>query len=241
MFDIWFYDNSGSPVICVATNGSGGGWASDTGGSNTARGSGYSALDNYHRSYVTNANALSYCYNGSTNFTPAQYQATYLGTILTAATAGEVSWTLAGSASAGTAGLLGLWNYYNRVNFATTVELTAATYSYTTATIREADASTTANIAFVTGALEDSGSVSIMDNIASSSNDTCEKGVGLNSTTAFFLPYVASLNTDEQAVSETYYAPPQFGSHTFTLLEQGKTGCTFNEETNQYLSVLLRM
>ena len=41
-FDVWWV-HGGTNRICVATNGSGGGWSSD-GGSNAARGTGYSVL-----------------------------------------------------------------------------------------------------------------------------------------------------------------------------------------------------
>jgi hypothetical protein len=76
VFDLWWV-HSGASRICVATNGSGGGWASDTGGSNTARGTGYSQVHNT-RGYWTNVNAITHCYNGATDYgSVSADQATY--------------------------------------------------------------------------------------------------------------------------------------------------------------------
>src|SRR5215469_4731624 len=86
IFDVWVVNTTGTPSLCEATNGAGGGWGSDTGGgSNTQRGTGYTKLDmRTTRSYITNANTLSNCFggaSGNTNFGPVPAnQATYLGT-----------------------------------------------------------------------------------------------------------------------------------------------------------------
>ena len=76
LFDVFWAHAAGT--ICVATNGSGGGWSADTGGSLTARGSGYSDIHNT-RGYWTNGQALAHCYNGATDEgSIATDQATYL-------------------------------------------------------------------------------------------------------------------------------------------------------------------
>src|ERR1019366_2909814 len=80
VFDIWWEGNT-NHNICIATNGSGGGWASDTGGSNTARGTGYSQLDTTTRPYITNKNSVTHCYNGATDYgSITSNELTYLGT-----------------------------------------------------------------------------------------------------------------------------------------------------------------
>src|SRR5207249_3058151 len=111
----WVY--TGANKICVVTNGSGGGWASDTAGSNTARGTGYSAIHNT-RGYWTNTNALPNCYNGTTNYgSVAADQGSYLGSLTTTA-AGQTSFQLRpAAASGGTAPTLGLFNAYNQRPF----------------------------------------------------------------------------------------------------------------------------
>jgi hypothetical protein len=126
VFDVWW---SSAHTICVTTNGAGGGWASDGGGSNTVRGTGYSALDFTSRPYITNKQGIAHCYNGSLDKgSIAVNQATYLGTIATGGS-GVVSWTLGGAASGGSAATLGVWNYYNRAQVSTTVEDTFAMYT----------------------------------------------------------------------------------------------------------------
>jgi hypothetical protein len=104
-------------VLCHATDGAGHGWSSDTGGSNTARGTGYSQIDATTRYYVTNKNALSNCYNGSTNEgTVAANQATYLGSFWTLQAAGAVNMVFQPAAiTGGSAPCLCLFNAYNRV------------------------------------------------------------------------------------------------------------------------------
>ena len=156
IFDVWYFYNSGTPKICIATNGSGGGWASDTGGSNTARGTGYSQLDMTTRSYPTNANSITHCYNAATDYgSISANQATYLGTILTdAASAGSVSYTFGSAASGGGASRFGVWNYYNRVSAPTSVTDNGAAYTYSGLT-RAARGSTANRITFVSGVAED--------------------------------------------------------------------------------------
>ena len=114
VFDIWWV-HSGANRICVATNGSGGGWASDTGGSNTARGTGYSQVHNT-LGYWTNVNSITHCYNGTTDYgSVSTDQATYLGTITTTA-AGQTGMLMhPGGISGGNNNTLGVWNAYNRV------------------------------------------------------------------------------------------------------------------------------
>ena len=156
IFDVWYFYNSGTPKICIATNGSGGGWASDTGGSNTARGTGYSQLDMTTRSYPTNANSITHCYNAATDYgSISANQATYLGTILTdAASAGSVSYTFGSAASGGGASRFGVWNYYNRVSAPTSVADNGAAYTYS-GVQRAARGSTANRITFVSGVAED--------------------------------------------------------------------------------------
>ena len=118
VFDVWAVNVSGALTLCVATNGSGGGWASDTAGSAIARGTGYSALDQTTRPYVTNKNALAHCYSGATDRgSVAANQATYLGSLYATAN-GQTGWGLGGLNIATPTITLGIWNAYNRVHVA---------------------------------------------------------------------------------------------------------------------------
>lgn len=113
VFDIFW--SPANDNICVVTNGSGGGWASDTGGSNTARGTGYSQVHNT-RGYWTNQNSLTHCYNGTTDYgSISADRATYLGTVYTTA-AGQTGMAFKpAGANGGTNNVLGVYNGYNRV------------------------------------------------------------------------------------------------------------------------------
>lgn len=120
VFDIWAVNVSGTLTLCIATNGSGGGWASDSGGgSNTARGTGYSQLDLTTRPYITNKNSITHCYQSTTDEGPiSANQATYLGTLYSTATAQTgMNFKPAGTVG-GNNNVMGLYNAYNRVTIA---------------------------------------------------------------------------------------------------------------------------
>jgi hypothetical protein len=183
VFDEWAVNVSGTLTLCHATNGSGGGWASDTSGSNTARGTGYTQLDNHTRSYLTNKNSIADCYNGSTNEgSITTNEATYLGSFYTTAN-GQTGVSFGGSASGGTAGLVGLWNYYNRRRFTARVIDSGATYTYS-GSVRQARGSTSDEVQIVAGVQEDSIGVKYTAS-ALVSAAAYYYGIGLDSTSTF--------------------------------------------------------
>lgn len=151
VFDVWWEGNT-HHNICIATNGSGGGWASDTAGSNTARGTGYSQLDTTTQTFTTNANAVAHCYNGTTDYgSVAVNRLTYLGTIQTdPASAGVVSMNFGSAASGGGQAFLNIWNAYNREPMKATVTDSTTNWSYS-GTNRVANNSTGNSIIFVSG------------------------------------------------------------------------------------------
>jgi hypothetical protein len=189
VFDVWWV-HSGANRICVATNGAGGGWASDTGGSNTARGTGYTMLNFAQRGYLTNANALTHCYNGATDYgsVPAN-RATYLGTICTdAGAAGSVSFTYGSAASGGGAARFCVWNYYNRRSITTSVIDNGAAYNLAASgTPQQARASAGNQITFVVGVNEDglTWSYATFCTTGPSTFNGCEFGVGFDTTTSY--------------------------------------------------------
>ena len=107
------------------------------------------------RPYTTNKNAITNCFNAATNYgSVSANQGTYLGTVYASAN-GQISYTFGASASGGTAGLLGVWNMYNRVQAATVVTDSGASYTYTSSTTRQARASSGNQVSYVTGLNED--------------------------------------------------------------------------------------
>jgi len=147
-----FYSHGGT-ALCHATNGSGGGWASDTGGSNTARGSGYSQVHDT-RGYWTNENSVSNCYNGTTNECASACAAdtlTYLGTFYTTA-AGQTGVQFSPTAaSGGAAPVMGLWNAYNRVRITVRNMDSNASWNTTNTGFVESDASANNRATWVDG------------------------------------------------------------------------------------------
>jgi hypothetical protein len=228
VFDVWWEGNT-NHKICVATNGSGGGWASDTAGSNTARGTGYSQLDKTTRPYITNANTVAHCYNGATDYgSITANKLTYLGTILTdAASAGLVSYTFGASASGGTAARFGVWNAYNRVIVATTVTDSGTQYTYTTATVRQARASAGNQIGFVVGIPEDGviAAYSIDGKTTGAGGAQALWGFGFDSTIAFSGPqgYVFSATAVALAQNSSTQITwtPGAGLHVLSANEKG--------------------
>ncbi|HTW52532.1 MAG TPA: hypothetical protein VME45_11660 [Stellaceae bacterium] len=247
VFDEWAISVSGTLTLCHATNGSGGGWAGDTGGTNNARGTGYSALDNHTRSYLTNKNAIADCYNGSTNEgSVAANEATYLGSFYTTAN-GQTGVNFGGSASGGLAGFFYLWNYYNRVLVAARVIDSGASYTYSSATVRQARTLYGNQVSFVLGVQEDSVSaVDNSDTVPSATNAETLFGFGLDTTTAFSSqpvlvesPVSGGIN-DARADTATF--SPSAGVHALAALQKsdGANANTFDYYSSDELDVTVR-
>lgn len=191
VYDVW-WAHGGTQRICLAMSagaGGAGGWASDTGGTNTHRGTGYTQLDRVTRPYITNTNSITHCFNSSVDYGPIpSNQATYLGTVYASAN-GQISYIFGAAASGGTAGLLGVWNMYNRRNICTTVTDTGTSYPYAASTVRQARASAGNQIQFVLGVIEDGLNWTYAQRGATSNvlNSFYQFGVGFDTTTVFSL------------------------------------------------------
>lgn len=248
VFDVWWV-HSGANHICAATNGSGAGWSGDTGGSSTARGVGYTQLarGGANRSYVTNANSISHCYNGSVDYgSISSNQATYLGTFATTSSAGKVSFTFGTN---NTTAVYGLWNYYNRVQVTSNVIDGGASYTYTSSTIRQARASSLNQIQFVIGVAEDNIETKYIGQILTSgaANAFGEIGLGFDLTNAFacqpgvtFAPTAVGFSS---VMSSICSWSPGVGIHTLYALEKGDgtNANTFDNLSQNTLIATLRM
>lgn len=249
VYDVWWV-HSGANRICLAmssSTGGGGGWAFDTGGSNTARGTGYSQLDRVTRPYTTNKNALANCFNGSTNYgSVSANQATYLGTVYASAN-GQISYTFGGSASGGSAALFGVWNMYNRVNISTDVMDSGTSYTYSSSTTRQARASTGNQVSFVVGLQENGLTASYSERCDSAAVTFARAtfGLGLDSTAAFAgQPSQVIAGSAVSAVlagtaSKTFF--PGVGLHFVAALEasDGANANVFDSSSTADLSVML--
>lgn len=182
---------------------------------------------------------------------PAQYQGTYVGTVATNA-AGTVDWTLGTSASGGGAAKLMVWNYYNRIMMQTRVTDTATAYTYTTATIRQANNSTGNQINYVCGVVEDAPNFSYQQIVttAAAAGATGQMSIGDDSVTAFEIPgsYVysnaaAAVTSSATATYLKGMGEPMLGVHYAAALEKGDgtNANTFNVGTAGELSMSFMM
>lgn len=242
VFDL-FWVHSGANHLCVVTNGAGLGWAGDTGGSNTARGTGYSQIDRITRPYPTNPNILTHCYNGATDYGPvAANQGTYLGTLATSA-AGTTAWTIRQSGGSGAPSKLLLWNMYNRVYVTTFSSDSNSSWAYLSATVRAADNGST-NVQFVSGLAGESIFASYM--ITGSTAGAASVGLAMDVTNAFDRQATFIANgggtTKFPANPMNTYAP-QVGFHQINALEQGDGAntTTFSGSSLQELVFQSRM
>ena len=151
----------------------------------------------------------------------------YLGTIYVDSGGGAVTDSFA---------LRHVWNYYHRVVRPMRVLEATDSWTYTTATIRQANGSTANQLAFMVGVSEDPVLAEVSANVRNndaSGGVAVNIGVGLDSTTAFSalslrgrinLPLPASSRVVQQA---TWCGYPGIGRHVLTWLERSQaTGTT---------------
>jgi len=232
VFDIWWV-HGGTNRICVATNGSGGGWASDTGGSNTARGTGYSQVHNT-RGYWTNVNSITHCYNGTSDYgSVSADQATYLGTIYTTG-AGQTGVNLQPTAAAGGANnFLALWNAYNRVSAkATNAESTSTwNFSAVAGTWETLDVSNSNRISFIDGLGQSpvDATLGLAVVLPSSGGVECRTGINQDSTSATPANWGEGAtsvtgNQITQTVAQNFF--PAIGLHYYQAMQVSVNGTT---------------
>lgn len=233
VYDV-FWVHGGANRICVAmsaSTGGGGGWASDTAGSNTARGTGYSQLDRT-RGYPTNTNAITNCFNGATNYgSVAAHQGTYLATFFATAN-GQTSWTYGSNATGGgQAASLYVWNAHNRVNVKTSVSDSATSWTITDGLVHSFHDDAGTRLNFVMGLAEDGIGVNVFQEICAnatvyqimaigfaldrSGNTTFDK-VTINYVNSTAVAAVG-LWCGSESVNSTY--APQLGAHFVQALE----------------------
>jgi hypothetical protein len=236
-YDLFVWDDAGTIRLSR-----GPAWSSDT-----VRGAGAGtselsdiAFGSVHGGIQLNANAIT---NG-----PAAFRGTYVGTVRSDGSS-QINFTFGAAASGGTAGVLGVWNAFNRVSVSTTVVDSGASYTYTSSTIRQARASASNQISMICGISEDGASAIAMgDNltVAAGAATACT-GVGVNSTTTFaFQKMIVAAATAAQtraagASGGTF--TPALGWNTVSLNENsdGTNANNFDAGSGQSLSCMFRM
>lgn len=166
-YDLFVWSNSGTLVLTR-----GPAWTSDI-----ARGTGAGTTELQRVAGIwTNKNAIT---NG-----PAANLGTYVGTVRSDG-ASQINWVLGGFGASGTAGLLSVWNAYNRVSVFGIIGDTTSSWPYTTATWRAANGSPNMRVSFLQGLQEDSFSAAYVV-VASNSGSGAfyTAGVGYDITSA---------------------------------------------------------
>lgn len=117
---------------------------------------------------------------------PPALRGTYVGTAASNATS-TIDFGFGGTAAGGLAAALNVWNAYNRVNVGAEVIDSAASYTYTSGTIRQAHANLGAGmqVSFVVGLAEDAAAVSYSNWVVpiAVANAFGRIGLGFDSTT----------------------------------------------------------
>ena len=151
---------------------------------------------------------------------PGANLGTYVGTVRSNGSA-TIDWILGASASGGTAAFLNVWNLHNRVSVSTTVQ-DSASWSYSTATWRSANASTANRVSFVSGLQEDVFAADVRFTYGAGGTAAMTAGVGVDSTTTPSGAYGAigyAVGAILPALAD--HASSLLGYHYFQSLESG--------------------
>lgn len=179
IFDVFVFDNSGVPTLVT-----GPAWGTATAGSG-ARGTG-SGTTQLARVGGLWTNAVSITgRNSSTTYSIAANRATYLGSIFIDGTNGQVTCHV----DYGQSRKWGVWNAYNRVPIVLKMGDATSSWTYSTNTVRQANAATGNTMAIFTGLPEEYVAVRFMQNVQPGVNaagtSAINIGIGVNATTAF--------------------------------------------------------
>ena len=239
VFDAFVGLKNGFPVLCSIA------WTNAT--TRATAVSQYGAMQ-------TNSVSATCNTSNTTSITCQLNQCTYLGTILTDANnAGQITWSYGSETSGGGAGRLAIWNYYNRVTMTANAQDGGASYTYTSATVRQCRASAGMQVTYVVGFPLDTLSASLFDNLKTAAVSGANGGIGfgLDVTNAFSVVPVSSINDPStfvffaDQVTKIAYGPGilGIGSHFIACLQQadGANALTFNNVGSNTLSVSLPM
>lgn len=176
-YDLFVWNDSGTIRL-----GRGPAWSSDT---SRGTGAGTTELERVG-GLLLNKVAIT---NG-----PAANRGTYVGTVRSDGSS-QCNWHVGAVAANGTAALLNVWNAYNRALVAGHIGDTTDSWTYSTATTRPSNNSTTMRVSFVQGLQEDHFEAEFANQYSNPSQSTLAyAGVGYDSTTAFSGRYSGNAN-----------------------------------------------
>lgn len=157
---------------------------------------------------------------------PAVGYGTYVGTVMTDAGAATVTWQPGAS---GTAGYLGVWNMYNRVGVNARCNDNTASWTYSSATIREANGGVLTQHSFIRGLNEENVECTYGSHITTAAVATALSTllIGLDATNAQATLSAAAKCAAPSAAAfvgtpiARYDGLPGLGKHFLAGLEQG--------------------
>lgn len=202
LYDWYVYNDAGTLRLCT-----GAAWTNSAAGTSARS----ETLTLKQGIYVNNA-SMTCRYSNSATVTVAAYYGTYVGTMRTTGSTGTTEDSLLNRL---------LWNNYNRVVHRQEFS-DGANWAYNTATIRQCDGSSSNQVNFVVGLVEDVAQVSTMTFVTVSTTLQPQAGYGLNSTTAFSqgISFIAP-STAAPFIEVAGNRYPVLGYNYLSGLEQG--------------------
>lgn len=207
-YDLFVWNNAGAATLTRGPL-----WTSDT-----ARGSGAGTTQ------IARVNGVELNAVAITNG-PAANRGTFIGTVRSNGTA-TLDMSFGGAAAGGTAGLLNVWNYYNRVNTRCSVIDSTASWSYTSATIRSANNSVGNRCSYVSGLAEETyqARYGVLTTFTAALGARAIIGVGLDTTSSYDYIWQGTNDTitayDATLRAEGWYAA-NIGFHFIQAVERG--------------------
>jgi hypothetical protein len=131
---------------------------------------------------------------------PAAGYGTYVGTIATNA-GGTVDFILGAKANGGTAGVIGLWNYFNRVVYTAQVQDNTASWSYALIAWRAANASNTNRVTYVAGLAEENIQATYTIQVRPQNVNGAEIGIGIGQDTVTNYTGVAAFSESNSTLT----------------------------------------
>ena len=190
LYDVFAIYSGGSLVLV-----SGPAWTS-----NTARSQ---AITQATGNIWTNNTAMT-AYNGSTSYSVAQYQGTYLGTFYASANGQSGIKLGATAAIGGSAPVCFIWNAYNQVAGAFACRDSTASYTYQTAAWRQRNGSTGNQFSFICGLVVNGISGASSAQCSQSASVGVDIAMGLNSTTAPYGGTVGFINSTSTVANQGF-------------------------------------
>lgn len=178
---------------------------------------------------------------------PAASRGTYVGTIASNGSS-AIDYIFGAAASGGTAASLMVWNMYNRVDTGTKVTDNGTSYTYASATVRQARASAGNQISFVVGQSEDAvrSTIGMSTTSVNTLNAFASYGIGLDNTAAFLDGATFYLSTSTAAnltmfSSTSSITSPAIGTHILSMNQaaDGTTTATYNSAAS-FINAIIR-